>query len=100
MIIRETQRLILREWKESDRDLFREINADEKVMEFFPFRRSHAEADAVLETINGMIRGSGYGFYAMELRETGEVMVCLMTYAAAAGYELGFIGNEKVAAPD
>lgn len=74
MIIRETQRLILREWKESDRDLFREINADEKVMEFFPFRRSHAEADAVLETINGMIRGSGYGFYAMELRETGEVM--------------------------
>lgn len=62
MIIRETQRLILREWKESDRDLFREINADEKVMEFFPFRRSHAEADAVLETINGMIRGSGYGF--------------------------------------
>lgn len=40
----------------------------------FSFRRSHAEADAVLETINGMIRGSGYGFYAMELRETGEVM--------------------------
>lgn len=28
----------------------------------------------MLETINGMIRGSGYGFYAMELRETGEVM--------------------------
>src|SRR5690606_32917211 len=74
MIIRETPRLILREWKESDRDLFREINADEKVMEFFPFRRSHQEADAVLETINGMIRGSGYGFYAMEQRETGESM--------------------------
>ncbi len=36
MIIRETSRLILREWKESDRNLFREINADEKVMEFFP----------------------------------------------------------------
>lgn len=35
MIIRETPRLILREWKESDRDLFREINADAKVMEFF-----------------------------------------------------------------
>lgn len=74
MIVRETPRLILREWKESDRNLFREINADDKVMEFFPFRRSHAEADAVLETINGMIRGSGYGFYAMELRQTGEVM--------------------------
>lgn len=27
---------------------------------------------------------------------TGEVLSCLMTYAAAAGFELGFIGNEKV----
>jgi hypothetical protein len=30
----------------------------------------------------------------------GEVLACLMTYAAAAEYELGFIGNEKAAASD
>lgn len=37
MIILETDRLLLRRWKDSDRNLFREINADPKVMQFFPF---------------------------------------------------------------
>jgi RimJ/RimL family protein N-acetyltransferase len=72
MIHRGTARLILREWRETDRDLFREINADPKVMEFFPFRRTHAESDAALARVNDMIRASGYGFYALELRETAE----------------------------
>jgi RimJ/RimL family protein N-acetyltransferase len=72
MIIRGTPRLILREWKDTDRDLFREINADPKVMEFFPWRRSHEESDTALESVNKMIRATGYGFYAMELRATGE----------------------------
>ncbi|NTJ42738.1 GNAT family N-acetyltransferase [Agrobacterium larrymoorei] len=72
MIIRGTPRLILREWKDTDCDLFREINADSKVMEFFPFRRSHAESDVALGNVNDMIRATGYGFYALELRETAE----------------------------
>ncbi len=70
----ETPRLILREWKESDRNLFREINADEKVMEFFPYRHSHEAADAALERVNDMIRATGFGFYAVELRESQEPM--------------------------
>ncbi len=74
MIILETERLILRNWRPSDRDLFREINADPKVMEFFPFRRTYEEADAVLEKLNGMITDTGIGFYAMALKETGEPM--------------------------
>ncbi|MGI2031803.1 GNAT family N-acetyltransferase [Rhizobium panacihumi] len=74
MIILETERLILRNWRPSDRDLFREINADPKVMEFFPFRRSYEESDAVLEKLNGMITDTGIGFYAMALKETGEPM--------------------------
>lgn len=74
MIHRGTERLILREWRPSDRDLFREINADPKVMEFFPFRRSHEESDLILGRVNDMIRATGYGFYALELRETCEVM--------------------------
>ncbi|KAA3512322.1 GNAT family N-acetyltransferase [Agrobacterium rosae] len=72
MILRGTPRLILREWRKTDRDLFREINADPKVMEFFPTARSHAESDAALERINDMIRATGFGFYALELRETAE----------------------------
>ncbi|HEX2146591.1 MAG TPA: GNAT family N-acetyltransferase [Pseudorhizobium sp.] len=72
MIVLETERLLVRSWIETDRDLFREINADSKVMEFFPFRRSHEEADALLAKVNGSIQETGLGFYALELKETGE----------------------------
>lgn len=70
--IAETPRLILGTWLQSDRDLFREINADPKVMEFFPFRRSHEEADAFLGKLNGMMTSDGLGFYAVALKETDE----------------------------
>ena len=36
----------------------------------------------------------------MTTKGPGEVLACLMTYAAAAEYELSFIGNEKAAASD
>jgi RimJ/RimL family protein N-acetyltransferase len=32
----ETPRLLLRRWRESDRELFHRMNADPRVMEFFP----------------------------------------------------------------
>lgn len=72
MIITETPRLIVRNWKDTDRDLFREINADPKVMEFFAMRRTHAEADAMMDLLRDMIDQTGYGFYALELKETAE----------------------------
>ena len=74
LIILETERLLIRSWIDSDRDLFREINADSKVMEFFPFRRSHEEADMLLERINSSIQETGLGFYALELKDTAEPM--------------------------
>ncbi|WP_027488580.1 GNAT family N-acetyltransferase [Allorhizobium undicola] len=74
MKILETDRLLLRNWRESDRDLFREINRDPKVMEFFPMRRSHAEADAMMDRIRQLITQTGLCFYAVELKETGEPM--------------------------
>ncbi|MFB9947229.1 GNAT family N-acetyltransferase [Rhizobium puerariae] len=73
-VILDTERLRLRSWLDRDRDLFREINADPKVMEFFPVRRTHDEADAVLLRLNDTITETGLGFYALELRETGEPM--------------------------
>ena len=44
-----TERLILRNWEERDRELFHRINSDDRVMEFFPFRRDRAQADAVMD---------------------------------------------------
>ncbi len=72
MIIAETERLIIRNWRDRDRDLAFEINSDDKVMEFFPFRRSRAEADAFFERVRSMIVETGLGFYALEINTSGE----------------------------
>jgi len=68
MIIGETGRLRIRAWKNSDRDLFFEINSDPKVMAFFPFRRSRAEADALFDRVGRGIAETGLGFFAVALK--------------------------------
>jgi RimJ/RimL family protein N-acetyltransferase len=67
-----TPRLIIRNWEPRDADLFHLINSDERVMEFFPFRRDRAQSDAFLETLRARIAAKGVGFTALEIRETGE----------------------------
>jgi RimJ/RimL family protein N-acetyltransferase len=67
-----TERLILRNWEERDRDLFHRINSDDQVLEFFPFRRSRAEADAKLDQFRSWIAHDGYGFAAAEIAATGQ----------------------------
>lgn len=74
MIIAETERLIIRNWRDEDRDLAYEINSDDKVMEFFPFRRSRTEADAFFERVRSMIADTGLGLYVLELKASGEAI--------------------------
>ncbi|TCL93893.1 RimJ/RimL family protein N-acetyltransferase [Rhizobium sp. PP-WC-2G-219] len=72
MIITETKRLRIRNWQDSDRDLFFEINSDPEVMSFFPFRRDRADADALFDRNRQAIADTGYGFFALALKETDE----------------------------
>ena len=74
MIITETERLIIRNWRETDRDLAFEINSDDEVMEFFPFRRNRAEADAFFDRVQSMITETGLGLYVLELKARGEAI--------------------------
>ncbi|MER9795785.1 GNAT family N-acetyltransferase [Mesorhizobium sp. M0142] len=67
-----TERLILRNWEDRDRELFHRINSDERVMEFFPFRRDRAQADAKMEELRAAIDRNGSGFAAAEITATGE----------------------------
>ncbi|WP_019171541.1 GNAT family N-acetyltransferase [Pseudaminobacter salicylatoxidans] len=67
-----TERLILRNWEERDRDLFHRINSDETVMEFFPFRRDRAQADAKMDEMRAEIARQGYGWTAVEIAATGQ----------------------------
>jgi RimJ/RimL family protein N-acetyltransferase len=67
-----TARLVLRNWEDRDRDLFHRINSDDRVMEFFPFRRDRAQSDALLNELRDDIENIGIGFSAVEIAETGE----------------------------
>lgn len=67
----ETERLIIRNWKETDRDLFHLINFDEQVMAFFPFRRDRVQSDAMMDDLKARIRVDGYGFTAIALKDGG-----------------------------
>jgi RimJ/RimL family protein N-acetyltransferase len=67
----ETERLLLRRWKEEDRDPFYQMNADPRVMEFMPECMTQAESDQLLERINEHFRKRGFGLFAAELREKG-----------------------------
>ena len=67
----ETERLRLRNWQPSDREPFAQINADPRVMEFFPKRLTREESDAMIERIEEHFRAKGFGLYAVELRDGG-----------------------------
>ena len=67
-----TERLILRNWRDADRALFHRINSDERVIEFFPFRRGRAEADIKLDEFRAAIERDGFGWTAVEIAATGE----------------------------
>lgn len=77
-----TQRLILRNWEERDRDLFHRINSDAQVMEFFPFRRDRATADAVMDRMREEIARDGFGWTAAEVADTGECIGFIGLHAA------------------
>lgn len=62
-----TQRLILRPWDEKDLAPFAEMNADLKVMEFYPSILSREESDLLAEKIEKEFAERGYGFWAVEV---------------------------------
>lgn len=74
MTILETERLIVRNWRDADRDLFFEINSDPAVMAFFAFRRDRKEADAFFDHLRSLIAETGFGFYALERKDNGETI--------------------------
>ena len=67
----ETERLVIRNWENGDRDLFHRINSEDAVMEFFPFRRTRSESDRFLDVLRETIAERGYGFTALEERASG-----------------------------
>ena len=64
----ETERLVLRQWRESDREPWAALNADPRVMEHFPAPLSRAEADAFVDKHRALIDERGWGLWALEVK--------------------------------
>jgi RimJ/RimL family protein N-acetyltransferase len=65
-----TDRLILRHWREEDREPFQAMNTDPRVMEFFPALLTPQETDAGIARIEQHFERHGFGLYAAELIAT------------------------------
>jgi len=64
----ETERLLLRRWQDSDREPFAAINADPRVMEFFPGCLTREESDQLMDGIESHFDNRGFGLFATELK--------------------------------
>ncbi|MGB3299110.1 MAG: GNAT family N-acetyltransferase [Phormidesmis sp.] len=65
----ETARLRLRQWTEADKAPFAQLNADARVMEFFPQALSRQESDALAERSTHAIATRGWGWWAVEVKD-------------------------------
>jgi RimJ/RimL family protein N-acetyltransferase len=67
-----TERLILRAWREEDREPFARMNRDPAVMEFFPAVLTREESDALVDRATAHFAAHGFGPWAAELKATGD----------------------------
>ena len=77
----ETERLILRQWRNDDYIPYAKLNADPSVMRFFPSTLSEQESNEQADRIKSLINNNGYGFWAVELKSCGKF--------------IGFVGLHK-----
>jgi RimJ/RimL family protein N-acetyltransferase len=62
-----TLRLLLRRWRPEDKDALAAMNADPRVMEFFPKTMTLEESEAMFERFHTHIDEHGFGIWAVEI---------------------------------
>lgn len=68
----ETDRLRLRQWRESDYPLFSNLNSDPEVMKYFPELLSKEDSDCLAIKLQSLIQDRGWGLWALELKSTNQ----------------------------
>ena len=68
----ETDRLILRQWKESDYPHFINMGLDQVVMQYFPNLWAKDESLEFIHKVKAIIEKNGWGFWAVALKESGQ----------------------------
>lgn len=84
----ETERLLLRRWKEEDLEPFARLNQDAEVMRYFPKTLDVAQTEELYEKIQAEFDECGYGLYAVEDKQSGSFMG--FTGFHRASLEVGF----------
>jgi RimJ/RimL family protein N-acetyltransferase len=69
-----TARLLMRRWRDADRDPYAAMNADPVVMRYFPAVQDRAASDASIDRMEVLFERQGFGLWALELAETGEFL--------------------------
>ena len=67
-----TDRLLMRRWRDEDRDAYAAMNADPVVMRYFPATLDRAASDASLDRIEDFFDRHGFGLWALEVVGTAE----------------------------
>lgn len=67
-----TERLLMRRWRDSDREPFAELNGDPETLVYFPRTLDRAASDALVDNLEARFETQGYGLWALEIAETGE----------------------------
>jgi RimJ/RimL family protein N-acetyltransferase len=69
-----TERLLMRHWRDSDREPFAAMNADPEVMHYFPETLDRAASDAYLDRIEALLQRQGFGLWALQQAATGRFL--------------------------
>lgn len=85
----ETERLLLRDWTDADAEPFARLNADPRVMEFFPKALGRAESDKLMAGIRENLARKGFGLYAVETKDGGAFIG--FTGLAVPGFDAPFM---------
>lgn len=67
-----TARLVMRRWRDTDREPFAALNADPVVMKYFPAVLDRAASDALADRIEDLFARQGFGLWALEVASTGQ----------------------------
>lgn len=62
-----TARILMRPWRDSDRQPFAAMNADPDVMRYFPALMTAAQSDALVDRIQAQLNHHGWGLWALEV---------------------------------
>jgi RimJ/RimL family protein N-acetyltransferase len=62
----------MRRWRDEDRDPYAAMNADPEVMRYFPAPLDRAASDASVDQIEDRFHKQGFGWWALEVADTGE----------------------------